>query len=59
MDRRSGVDRRGQIERRKLTNVVLVERRTAMDRRAGVSRRDDARRYPGDRREIPTEGLPS
>ncbi len=59
MDRRSGVDRRGQFERRKVNLAGPVERRTGVDRRAGISRRDEARRFPGDRRELPTEGLPS
>jgi len=59
MDRRSGVDRRGQVERRKVNVPVPEERRSGVDRRAGVNRRDEARRMPGDRRELPTEGLPS
>jgi hypothetical protein len=38
---------------------VPVERRGGVDRRSGVNRRDEARRIPGERRELPPEGLPS
>lgn len=42
-----------------MNSAVPVELRSGVDRRAGVNRRDEARRFPGDRREDPTEGLPS
>jgi hypothetical protein len=58
MDRRSGCDRRGRVERRQASLAVLVERRDGVDRRSGVDRRDDPRRMPGERREEPPD-LPS
>ncbi|MGE5742826.1 MAG: hypothetical protein ACM368_02780 [Gemmatimonadota bacterium] len=58
MDRRSGVDRRGRAERRRLSVAVAEERRGGVDRRSGVDRRDATRRFPGERREEPPD-LPS